>query len=388
MLAYFDCFAGISGDMTLGALVDLGVPLPWLEAELKKIPLDGFTLTVHPVVRGGLTARWVQVQCDPGQQPRHWKHIQRLIGCSPLSEGVKTTALKVFGRLAEAEAAVHGIGVDEVHFHEVGAVDAIVDIVGTALGLEFLAITQVAVSPIALGSGTTVCHHGILPVPAPATLAILKGLPVVGGGQPHEMTTPTGAAIVAALAGSHGALPSMRLEKYGCGAGRRDLGAFPNVLRIIVGKHDANPPLSADAAMMVEATIDDMSGQWFGFAMERLFDAGALDVWWVPVQMKKNRPGTMVQVLCPEDRLQPVVHCLLAETTSIGVRFYPVRRTLLERHVVTRDSPFGPVLVKQVKQTDGTWRLVPEYEACRRIALDRNLPLQKVFHMLAVCLGS
>jgi len=379
MLAYFDCFAGISGDMTLGALVDLGVPLQWLEGELRKLPLDGFALKAEPVARGGLTAQRVDVVLDHHQPHRHWAQIKALIEKGPLADRVKAGAIKVFERLARAEAAVHRVPVDQVHFHEVGATDAIVDIVGTALGLDYLGISRIICSPIPLGSGTVTCQHGVLPVPAPATVSILKEIPVYGGDQAHEMTTPTGAAIAAGLADCFGVLPAMAVAKSGVGAGRRDLGAFPNALRILIGEPSASQTLGGETITLVEATIDDMSGEWFGFAMERLFGAGAVDVWWIPVQMKKNRPGTLIQVLCHEDRLKAVIDCLLAETTTTGVRFHPMQRAVLPRRLITVDSAFGPVQVKAVQAPDGTVHLVAEYEQCRRIALARGLSLRQVF---------
>lgn len=382
MLAYFDCFAGISGDMTLGALVDLGVPLQWLEGELRKLPLDGFALKAEPVARGGLTAQRVDVVLDHHQPYRHWAQIKALIAASPLADRVKAGAIKVFERLAVAEAAVHRVPVDQVHFHEVGATDAIVDIVGAVLGLDYLGVSRVVCARIPLGSGTTTCQHGILPVPAPATVAILKGIPVCGGARAHEMTTPTGAAIAAGLADGFGPLPDMTPAASGLGAGSRDLGDFPNALRIVIGEPADSPTIHAETLVVMTATIDDMSGEWFGFVMEKLFDAGALDVWWIPVQMKKNRPGTMIQALCRQAQRRALVDCLLTETTTTGVRFHTEQRAVLKRQVVTVDSPFGPVKVKAVEAPDGTVHFVPEYEECRRIALARNLPLRRVFQAM------
>lgn len=384
MLAYFDCFCGISGDMTLGALIDLGTPLEWLQKELSRLPLKGFHLTAKRVMRNGMTANLLTVEVEAPGPSRDFKKIRSLIENCPLSATVKSRSLDIFGKLARAEARVHGCSVEEVHFHEVGAIDAIVDIVGTALCLEKLGIEKVVASQIPLGAGFVECQHGKLPVPAPATIEILKDVPVYGTEIAHELTTPTGAAIIASVAESFGPLPPMHVEKTGYGAGQRDLKDRPNLLRIINGtpadlKKDLRDRLQADEIIILETCIDDMNPELFGFIMERLFADGAMDVYWIPVQMKKNRPGTMVQVLCDESCKERLIERLLTETTSLGVRYYKAGRRLLFREQYTVRTSLGEIQVKKVKDLDGGFRFIPEYEVCKKIALQRKLPLRVVY---------
>ncbi len=388
MLAYFDCFCGISGDMTLGALIDLGTPVEWLQKELSRLPLTGFHLTAKRVMRNGMSANLVTVEVEASGQSRDFKKIRSLLENCPLSATVKSRSLDIFGKLAQAEARIHDCSVEEVHFHEVGAIDAIVDIVGTALCLEKLGIKKVVASQIPLGTGFVECQHGKLPVPAPATIEILKNVPVYGTGIADELVTPTGAAIIASVAGSFGPLPPMQIEKTGYGAGQRDLKDSPNLLRIIIGtpadlKKDLSDRLQADEIIVLETCIDDMNPEFFGFIMERLFADGAVDVCWIPVQMKKNRPGTMVQVLCDEDCKERLIKRLLTETTSLGVRYYKAGRRLLPREQYTVRTSLGEVQVKRVKDLDGGFRFIPEYEVCKKIALQRNLPLRVVYHTIA-----
>jgi uncharacterized protein (TIGR00299 family) protein len=384
MLAYFDCFCGISGDMTLGALIDLGTPLEWLQKELSRLPLKGFHLTAKRVIRNGMTANLVTVEVEAHGPSRDFKKIRSLLENCPLSEAVKSRSLDIFGKLARAEARIHGCSVEEVHFHEVGAIDAIVDIVGTALCLEKLGIEKVVASQIPLGTGFVECRHGKLPVPAPATIEILKDVPVYGTEIADELVTPTGAAIIASVAESFGPLPPMHVEKTGYGAGQRDLKDRPNLLRIINGtpadlKKDLRDRLQADEIIILETCIDDMNPELFGFIMERLFADGAMDVYWIPVQMKKNRPGTMVQVLCDESCKERLIERLLTETTSLGVRYYKAGRRLLFREQYTVRTSLGEIQVKKVKDLDGGFRFIPEYEVCKKIALQRKLPLRVVY---------
>jgi uncharacterized protein (TIGR00299 family) protein len=384
MLAYFDCFSGISGDMTLGALIDLGVSVDWLQNELSRLPVRGYQLSTRPVMRSGIQATGVSVDIQDAGDSRNYKKIRFLLEDCVLSDGVKSTSLAVFERLARAEADIHGCALEEVHFHEIGGVDAIVDIVGTALCLEKLGITEVISSPLPLGSGFVDCQHGRLPVPAPATIEILKDVPVYGTDVKSELVTPTGAAIISSLAQHYSRMPDMQVLKTGYGAGQRELPDRPNLLRIMVGTLlDWTAGLPSDQIMVVETCIDDMNPEFFGFIMERLFDDGALDVYWLPVHMKKNRPATLVQVLCEEASLDRLVHRLFSETTTIGVRYYKAARKRLVREQVTIQTSFGEVQVKRVKELDGSERLVPEYDVCRAIALKRNLPLRLVYETIA-----
>lgn len=384
MLAYFDCFSGISGDMTLGALIDLGVPLPWLKESIARLPLSGFEIAVSDVAYNGIRAKRVDVLAEGHHHHRHYSDIRTLIENSPLPEPARRMALAVFKRLAEAEAGVHGCRPEEVHFHEVGAVDAIVDVAGAALGFHYLGITEAACAPVPTGRGFVDCRHGRLPVPAPATAALLRGVPTVGTEIEYELTTPTGAAIVAAAAARFGPRPGMTVSGIGYGAGRRNLDPGPNLLRIMIGEKTGGAvaekgEIKSDQVVIVETSIDDMNPEFFGFVMDRLFDAGALDVVWVPIQMKKNRPGTLLQTLCTPERLSAVARCILTETTSLGVRYYEANRYLLERDQTTIDSAFGRIAVKRIRYPGGEVRYAPEYEVCRRIALEKGVPLRTVY---------
>jgi uncharacterized protein (TIGR00299 family) protein len=380
MLAYFDCFSGISGDMTLGALIDLGVPREWLQNELSRMPLFGFQIVVAPVIRNGITAKSVRVEVDDDTKSRNFAEIRVLIENCPYSDHVKEKSLNIFQKVAQAEAGIHGCALEEVHFHELGGIDAIVDIVGTALCLENLGIKKIIASKIPLGSGFTICQHGQIPIPAPATLEILKNVPVYG--------TPTGAAILAALADSFEPLPEMHIMKIGYGAGQRDLESRPNLLRIINGKAaeqdiESLENVHVDQICIVETCIDDMNPELFGFMMERLFADGALDVYWIPIFMKKNRPGTLVQVLCTKELRNTVIRRILSESTTLGVRYYDAHRRLLGRDQFEIASSFGVVPVKRVQDPTYGTRYMPEYEVCRDIALEKNIPLRIVYETIA-----
>jgi hypothetical protein len=388
MHAYFDCFSGISGDMTLGALIDLGVPPGWLQDELTRLPLTGFQLSVTPVVRSGISANRVNVEVHDSKKSRDFKEIRSLLEDCPLSETVKSNSLNIFEKIARAEAGIHGCSLEDVHFHELGGIDAMVDIVGSALCLEKLGINKITASKLPLGSGFVDCQHGKLPIPAPATIEILKDVPVYGTEATSELVTPTGAAIIASLADSFGLLPEMSVKKTGYGAGQRELQDRPNLLRIITGapvglKKKLKDTLQIDQIIILETCIDDMNPEFFGFLMERIFEDGALDVYWIPVHMKKNRPGTMVQVLCKEDRKDNLIRRLLAETTSLGIRYYRAHRQLLARDQLTITTTFGEIRVKRIKDPEGSIRLIPEYEACKEIALRKKIPLRVVYDTIA-----
>ncbi|MGD8262839.1 MAG: nickel pincer cofactor biosynthesis protein LarC [Desulfobacterales bacterium] len=383
MLAYFDCFSGISGDMTLGSLVDLGVPVSYLEEQLSRIPLTGFSISVTSVHRSGIHARRVSVDVSDNKTHRNFAEIRSMIASSALPEEVKATSLKVFERLAEAEGRIHNCLPEEVHFHEVGGVDAIVDIVGMALCLKYLDITDVIASRIPLGKGFVECRHGTLPIPAPATLAILKGIPVYGTDIPHELVTPTGAAIITSLAQSFCPMPRMVIQRIGYGAGLRKFENQPNLLRVILGTTSENRnEISEDRILILECCIDDMNPEVFGFLMDRLLEEGALDVYWIPVYMKKNRPGTMLQVLCKDEYRETLIYRIFSETTSLGIRFYETNRRLLWRHRLNVNTSYGTVAVKGVKDPQGKMRIVPEYEECKRIAVANKVPLRVVYETI------
>jgi uncharacterized protein (TIGR00299 family) protein len=376
--AYFDCFAGISGDMILGALIDLGVPGDFIVENVRSMPLDAFQLEISTASRMEIYGRHVKVVVeDRNKQARDYGDIKSLIQNGPLSDNVKGLSLKVFERLAGVEASIHNCPKESVHFHEVGGVDAIVDIVGAALGLEWLGIDKVFASEIPVGRGFVDCQHGTLPVPAPATLALLDGVPVYGTGVPHELVTPTGAAIIICLAEHFGPMPKMLIGKIGYGVGTRDLEERPNLLRVILGELDSEQ--DKDSVMIVETNIDDMNPEIFGFVMERLFEDGALDVTWIPVFMKKSRPGTMVQVICKETDRDALVRRILSETTATGVRYYSAERTKLPRKVKEVTTSYGKVRVKEVSGLAGRVSMAPEYEDCKKIALEKNVPLKVVY---------
>jgi uncharacterized protein (TIGR00299 family) protein len=384
MLAYFDCFSGISGDMTLGALIDLGVPLKYLEDRLNSIPLTDFNLTVTPVHRNGIRAMSVVVGMVDDQTARNFSDIRSLIVNCPLSERIKSTSLQIFKRLAASEAHIHSCSTEEVHFHEVGGIDAIVDIVGTAICLDYLGIERIIASHIPLGKGFVTCSHGKLPVPAPATLDILKGVPVYGSDIPHELVTPTGAAIIVTLAEGFGAMPDMTTTDIGYGAGQRELEAGPNLLRIITGTESetatgSSAEILEDRISILETCIDDMNPELFGYLMDRLFADGALDVYWIPIYMKKNRPGTMLEVLCHPDDKESLIRRILSETTTLGVRYYESRRCLLWRDRFEVKTTYGDIPVKRIKDLQGNIRIVPEYDVCEKIAREQNIPLRIVY---------
>ncbi len=378
MIAHFDCFSGISGNMILGALIDLGVPGEWLESTLKSSLLNDFDLTVTATSRMGIAAKYVEVT-PTSRIERDYAAICRMIESGSLAPRTKALGLAIFEKLAAAESKIHGCPKDHVHFHELGGVDAIVDIVGTCLCVEYLGFERITASKIPMGNGFVECAHGRLPVPAPATLEILKDVPVVGTDIPFELTTPTGAAIIATLSDEFGSMPDMIVSQIGYGSGSRRLEAIPNLLRVIIG----DSPLLPETVFMIETSIDDMNPEIYGFLMERLFAMGALDVNLIPVFMKKNRPGTLLQVLCHEHVKETLIRIILTETTTLGVRYYPLERRLLARESVTLETIYGPVAAKKVKTPDGAFRITPEYEACREIAQKDHIPIRVVYEKIA-----
>ncbi len=378
-IAYFDCASGISGDMTLGALVDAGADIGQLNAAVQSLGLAGCRLVAREVRKHGFRATQVVVEHDPERGHRHLHHILAMIDRSGLGERPKHLARRIFTRLAEAEARVHGVSIEKVHFHEVGAADSIADIVGTAVGWDLLGIERAVAAPVPTGSGKVRIAHGEVSVPAPATAELLRGIPLAESHVPCELTTPTGAAILAELASAFGPLPAMTVERIGCGAGQRDLETQPNILRLLIGTADAPAPRAdAEPVWVLETNIDDLSGQLIGYCTARLWDAGALDVYTTAIQMKKNRPGVKLSVLCPQSRIDAIEQILFSETTTLGIRRWPVQRHVLARRAHTVQTPWGPVEGKVGWQPGGPPRFAPEFEACQRIALERNVPLRQV----------
>jgi pyridinium-3,5-bisthiocarboxylic acid mononucleotide nickel chelatase len=377
--AYFDCFSGISGDMTLGALVDAGCPLEILRSKLAALRVPGWQISSEKVWKNGMAATHICVQTEDTQTHRSLSTITRIIDESALEPAVKQRAIAIFTKLGEAEAAVHDVALEKIHFHEVGAVDAIVDIVGACIGFQELGIESFSCSPLNVGGGTAKMAHGILPVPAPATARLLLGKPTYSSGVQKELVTPTGAAIVATVCDHFGPQPAMKVSAIGYGAGSTDLETQPNVLRIMLGEVACK---SMDAhggtIRVLEANLDDMNPQIFGYLLEKALAAGALDVFATAVQMKKSRPGMLVTILCKPEDEQKFQAMLFAETTTLGVRSHLVERYALPREHVTVHTRFGEVRIK-VSRSDGrAQHASPEFEDCRKLAEGHNVPLQEV----------
>ena len=380
-IAYFDTLAGISGDMTLGAFLSAGVPLDVLVTELKKLNVAGYEVSAAHIKRNGIGATKIDVVISEAPSyHRHLANINAIIEQSSLSRTVQENAKKIFYEVALAEAAVHQSTIEKVHFHEVGAIDSIVDIVGTAICLEHLGIERVYSSPIKVGSGGTVnTQHGTMPVPTPATMEILKGYPVVLTEIPFELTTPTGAAIIKAL--SAGTLPSeqIRIRSIGYGAGTRELQAVPNLLRLIVG--DIADEHERDEVISIETNIDDMNPEILPYVIEKLMGAGALDAYLIPIIMKKGRPAHLLSVLAGRETLDALLTILFRETSTLGVRIQHIERRKLPRSQKQVQTSFGTVTVKSVTHDD-TEQLIPEFEECKRIASEKNIPLTEVYKIL------
>ena len=419
-IAYLECFSGISGDMFLGALVDAGVSVPVLEKAVQALNL-GARLEVNKVMRSGVAATKVDVWVGgekegpaedlnphlpkegrygaPSQEHHHHNHghshehehghkhshgrslgeIRKIISAARIEDRAKQRALAIFQELGEAEAKIHNSTIEKIHFHEVGAVDAIVDIVCAAVGSEALEVDEWICSPVNVGSGTVQCAHGTLPVPVPAVVEILRGAPVYSSGTEKELTTPTGAAIVKTLVSRFGPVPAMKINNAGYGAGSREIPVQANVLRITVGESiAAEKTVAPELISVLEANLDDLNPQLFGYVMDRLFDAGALDVFGTPVQMKKGRPGMVLTVLARTDDARKLANIVFAETTTLGVRMREERREVLPRRSVEVKTPWGVVRMKIANRNGTIMNFAPEYEDCRRIASEKNVPLKTV----------
>ncbi|MGQ9921253.1 MAG: nickel pincer cofactor biosynthesis protein LarC [Desulfobacca sp.] len=380
-LLYFDCFSGLSGDMTLGALIDLGLAPEVLWQELAGLNLSGYTARAEKIQKQGLVGTKVRFTLTAPQPPRRYRDILRLIEQAPLPPPVQEMSRTMFRLLAEVEAQVHQVPVAEVHFHEVGAVDSILDVVGTALGCHLLGITQVYASPLPLGRGTIASAHGRLPNPAPATTLLLAGAPVYGTDLAAELVTPTGAAILRGLGAQFTPLPPFTLEKVGYGAGDLDLPGQPNLLRLILGRPTL-PWGRGERILVLETHLDDMLPEWYEHLMDSLFQAGALDVAYYPLQMKKNRPGVGLIIVAPLFCREAILETLFTESTTLGVRVQEMDRIAVNRWQEIIATPYGPLQVK-VADLRGRRRLLPEYEACRALAKKHNLPLLEVYRLVA-----
>ncbi len=389
-LLYFDCFSGAAGDMILGALLDAGLPLADLKEALGSLGVEGWDVSAERLVKVGITATKFRVHehamadagaaSVPGHEAAHRHYhvagIKKRIDQSALSPAGKTRAKALFDRLAEAEAAIHGMPVEKVHLHEVGALDSIIDIVGTVFALEWFAPDRIVVSPLNVGGGTVRTAHGVYPVPAPATLRLLGDAPVYGSAHARELLTPTGALLLSGYATAFGPMPAMRVARVGYGAGDADLPGTPNVLRVVVGEDAADAP--AARVVVIECEIDDMNPQIFGALMDRLYEAGALEVFYAGVQMKKNRPGTLMTIVAPPSHRDAVVDLVFRETTTIGVRFSEVARLCLDRETVRVATPLGDVRFKVASRDGQVLNAQPEFADLARLAREHSRPIKDV----------
>lgn len=382
-ILYYDCFAGISGDMNLGAMIDLGVPESYLVSELEKLNIKGFSLKVDKDLRRGISGTKAQVIVKKNlfEKHRHLRHVEEIVNNSTLSDNVKALSMKIFTLIAVAEAKVHQIDIQKVHFHEVGALDSIADIVGAAICLDYLKVDKVMAAPIQLGGGSVKCDHGIMPVPAPATAEIVKDVPVKTGLVQHEATTPTGAAILVAMVDEFTEQINFPISKTGYGIGQRDVSEVPNVLRVYLAEtnneiqmHD----VMVEEAIVLECNIDDMNPEQYGFVLDKLFDAGASDAWMVPIIMKKSRPAITLSVLCTPDKAGQMKEIIFKHTSSIGLRESVVTKTMLHRKAITVQTKFGDVRVKQCVYQGKAVRSKPEFEDCKALANQHNISIDEV----------
>jgi pyridinium-3,5-bisthiocarboxylic acid mononucleotide nickel chelatase len=379
--AFFDCFAGLSGDMTLGALIDLGLPVEELQGLAAALGLADVSVTASRVVKEHLTGVKVTIHSPAPQPARTYREIAALIDGAPLSAGVKARSLTMFRLLGEVEARIHGQPLETVHFHELGALDTLVDVVGVAFGLERLGISRVFCSPLPMGWGMIAAGHGRLPNPAPAALELLRGLPVYGTDLPGELVTPTGAVILRACEAQCEPCPPMTLAAVGYGAGSRDLPGHPNLLRLYQGTPLAPAPGRREKVLVLETHVDDMNPEWYEPLMAGLFADGALDVALTPIQMKKQRPGVRLTVVAPLAAREGLLVRLFTDSTTLGVRIMEVDRVTARRWQETIETPYGPLVVK-VMEYGGRRRLLPEYEACRQLAAAHGLPLIEVYRLV------
>jgi uncharacterized protein (TIGR00299 family) protein len=382
-IAYFDCFSGISGDMMLGALLDLGWKESELRKEAEKLKVSGWELEVKKVSKQGIAGTQVKIR-DEKNEPRAFERLIEIIEKSDLENRVKEKSRSVLTRIGEAESRIHGIPLSEVHLHELGGVDTVIDVVGTVIGIERLGIERIYASKVHVGKGFTNSGHGILPLPAPATLELLKDVPIYGGDVEGELTTPTGAAIISSLASGFGRMPSMVLKKVGYGAGERDF-AFPNLLRVSLGTAEEVPgdAYVENAATVIEVNIDDMNPEIYPHLMEKLLEAGAKDVYFIPIHMKKNRPGILLGAIV-EEEFQRVLDVIFRETTTIGVRTHQVWRKKLSREETWVSTKYGKAKVKLGRVQGKVVNISPEYESCRELSQKSGVPLKDIYQEIQV----
>ncbi len=381
--AYFNCFSGISGDMILGAFVDLGVPVLWLSQNLLKIrglKKTDFKIRKTKKQINGISAVNIHIKDYNQTYNRDYNAIKSMIEKSRLSDFVKEKSRAIFNKIAEAEAKIHNFNIEKVHFHEIGAIDSIIDIIGAVLSIEYLGVKQIYASKIPVGSGSVKTSHGIIPAPAPATLQILKNIPVYGLNINTEITTPTGAAVLSVLSKKFGTFPEIIIEKTGYGAGKKDLGQRGNFLTVTLGEAcNQSINIKQEIITVIEANIDDANPEYLGFIMEKLFSAGALDVSFIPIFTKKNRPATIIKILSSKEKKEEIINIIFREQLSSGVRYYNVKRKVLDRKEVMIKTEFGNIKAKKIINPDKTYYITPEYEECRKKALKLNLPIRLIY---------
>lgn len=374
---YFDCFAGASGNMILGALVALGINENELIEHIKLLNIPDFEIEFTTVNKSGISAIHANVKVPHEHAHRHLHHIEKIINDSGLSDKIKSRAINIFTKLAEAEAKIHGIEVKKVHFHEVGAMDAIIDVVGACIGFEMLGIEKFSCSKIHVGSGFAKMAHGKFPIPPPAVAELLQSIPIYSTEIEGELCTPTGAAIISTLSETYGEIKDLIIEKIGYGAGTRDYQDFPNVIRLMIGETD-HQSLTIDHLLILETNLDDVSPQVLGFVMDKAFELGALDCWFTPIQMKKNRPATMISILCEPEKREKLTELLYVETTTLGIRVREVERECLERKFVKVETQFGKIDVKIGLLNGKQVNAMPEFDQLKQIAVENNIPLKEL----------
>lgn len=382
-IAYFDCFSGISGDMTVGALLDAGLEIETLEKELKKLGLSGYQLEVNKVVKKGISATKFKVKIKEEGVERRFKDILTILEKSKLDEEIKKETKKIFFNIAQAESKIHQKDIDKIHFHEIGGLDSIIDVTAAVIGIKTLGIEEIHSSALPVGKGFVKCAHGVIPVPAPATLELLKNIPTYSGGIESEMITPTGAAIIGTLAKSFGERPLMKIERIGYGAGEKEF-TIPNLLRVSIGEkilkdENLKDGYVSDEAVLIETNIDDMNPEFYDYIMEQLFSQGALDVFLTPIQMKKNRPAHMLSIIVYEQDLKEILEVLFSESTTLGVRIREIKRLRLAQQNFIAETKYGKIRVKVGIFKREIKNIAPEYEDCKKMAKQHQVPLKEVY---------
>jgi hypothetical protein len=382
-IAYFDCFSGISGDMTVGALLDAGLKIETLEEELKKLGLSDYQLEVKKVIKKGISATQFKVKIKEEGVERRFKDILTILEKSKLDEEIKNESKKIFFNIAQAESKIHQKDIDKIHFHEIGGLDSIIDITSAVIGTKTLGIEEIHSSALPVGKGFVKCAHGVIPVPAPATLELLKNIPTYSGGIESEMITPTGAAIISTLAKSFGKRPLMKIERIGYGAGEKEF-TIPNLLRVSIGEkiltdENLKDGYVSDEAVLIETNIDDMNPEFYDYIMDKLFSQGALDVFLVPIQMKKNRPAHMLSIIVYEQNLKEILEVLFSESTTLGVRIREVKRLRLAQQNFIAETKYGKIRVKVGMFKGEIKNIAPEYEDCKKMAKQHKIPLKEIY---------